>query len=530
MRHVGIYVCLLFGLPSLAWAQQANPPRGRQFVQDLLKSLIDSQLPEPRQASPGAQAARSQATIERTTTPRIREAARLLTQAAEAMNGLVSDLQADVYRAQGVRQLLSEAMRVNANASVLARRLSYASDIEPLRENLRQLDQDWRALEYRLARTENLSSQTLRQIQLVKQYEEQIAGLFDVLPQVDMEAVVRHATQLTSSLRSLLEDIHFEVTDRAVATRLVADGRRVFDQAQSFVQLTQTPAVTFATVRQAFQALERDWQLFETDLQQVNNRFIQRQTQRIESSNRNLHELLRVAPELDRQDLLHSTRLLLHDLEQFMGQVTLKMLVDLPGARNFAIASTADFEIACKDFAETAEAGDDVDTLRDLYFYVHDEWDRLSTSLQGIRSPQVRTSLRDMSDSVQSIQAILGVTPDFDRSKAINVGSSIVEMATHMQVDIQQFFARPNRYPREFQTDTLQTADRFRKTADKLYAGLVNGTKLRQLKTDSDAVAAEWEALCRLMPRFSNAEQQHLVAIRREVTPNVVEMQTMLSF
>lgn len=519
-------ICLVMvAILAHAATGQTQSDRRRQFVQGLLKTFIESQLPDEKTPAAASQP-RREATRH---APQIREATRLLTQASDEMSLLVGALQADIYRAQGVRQLLSLAMSVNADAAVLARRLARAHDVESLREPLRNLDQNWRTLEYRLSQTDNLSANTLGHIERIRQYETRLAEMFGVQTQVDLAAILEHATQMRMSLRNLLEDIRFEIPDASQANQLLQDGRDTWDYLQLFLQTTRSNP-SYEDLKQDWNRVETEWVRYERRLRGVNNRFIQRQSQRLTDSTRQIHSLLYLsAGQIDRENLIHVTRLLQRDVDQLLRRVNLKMLSELPAARRFAIDAAADVATSCQDLLDVLEAGDSLDIVSDLYLFTYDEWQRLSLALQGITSQQARQSIRDIEESLGELRSALGIQLDFDRSQATELAAAILSDARHFQEDMRDFFGRPNRYSRAFQTESLQAAAQFHASARQLYSGLSNGEKLRTLKSECANMSAAWNALNQFVPRLEPAEQARLQRTRRQLTPQVIEMQTLLS-
>lgn len=532
-----LLVVLLFaGLtPQICSAQQN---RRRAFVEGLLKTFIESQLPsqpqpQPRPANPRPTNTNQRPIISQppaSASPQMRKAGQLLAQASNEMAGLVGAMQGDIYRAQGVRQLLTLAMKVNGDAAVLSRRLSRASDVESLRAPLRQLNQDWATLDYRLSLIPNLSRETLGHIAKIKRYEADLSSMFAVTKQVDAASIAEQAIRMNTSLRSMLEDIRFEISDRATATRLTQQGRDTYDSLQRFIQTSRSLNVTYEQLTRDFQTVEKDWVRYERRLRNVNNRFVQRQVQSINDSVRTMHELLYLAVgQVDRQDLRHSIGLLQRDTDQLLKQINLKMLTELPAARRFAIDAAADFSTSCIDVMEVVDAGDDIDVIRDMYMYMHDEWERLSLSLQGVSSQRAHQSMRDIEQSLHETQALLGIQFDLDRREAIELAVNLSSGARHLQEDIRDFFGRPNRYPQNFQTSSLQSVANFQAAARELQTRLANGEKLQQLKASCDNMSNSWESLNQFLPRFNSAERAHLDKIRREVTPQVVQMQMMLA-
>jgi hypothetical protein len=178
---------------------------------------------------------------------------------------------------------------------------------------------------------------------------------------------------------------------------------------------------------------------------------------------------------------------------------------------------------------EIIEAGDDIDVIREMYMHMHDEWERLSMSLQGIRSQQARRSMRTVDQALDQLQNQLGIQFGLDRRQAMELAAQLTANAGHLQEDIREFLGRPNRYPQSHQTGSLQSAAQFRAAARDLQMRLGNGDKLQQLKASCDNLSRSWDALGQYLPQFTTLERTHLERICQEVTPQVIQMQTLFS-
>lgn len=552
-----VVLALVASVSQLCSAQQQQ----QRPVQRMLRTFIDSQLPSdltPRATNssgtrlgtpqglppsspnnaptrvPSRQPIGSRAAVPNANTLNasnaLQTAAQLLAQASNEMSELVSAMEADLLRAPGVRSLLTLAFKVNSDAATLSRRLARSTDIERLREPLRQLDQDWRTLEYRLRQISQLSRATKQQVAKIQQYEAQLAAMFEVPTQVDLNAVNEQALRMNNAMGNLLDDIRYEVADVGQANRLLQEARTSYDGLQAFLNTSRSPTVNYESLTRDFKAYENSWNRYERRLRLVNNRFIQRGAQNVTDATRKIHELLYLnMGQVDRADLAHSLRLIQQNTDQLLDQVTLRMLSELPTARRFSIESAGDFATTCQDTVEIIEAGDDIDVVRDMYTYMHDEWERLSMSLQGIRSPNARQALRFLAQSMEQLQSQLGVQFGLDRYQAMELVANLTTNARHLQDDIRNFFGRPNRYPQDFQTGSLQSVAKFHAASRDLQARLSNGDKLQQLKTSSDNLSVAWENLNQYLTRFGANEKARMEQVYREITPQVIQMQTMFS-
>ena len=521
-------ILLFLGQPIAVQAQQPQPQQNRDgYFRDLLDTYIDHRVgPTPAGSNPSAQPSG------RTELPsEIRRAGTMLARASEEMKQLLDALQSDVYRANGVRQLLGLAFDVNADAAVVARQLSSAYEVDSLRPALRKLDQEWRTLEYRLSQTRNLSSRTLGHIERINQFAEQLNALFQVQTQVDLNTLSQRASQMHQALRTLLEDIRFEISDRNLADRLFSAGRNTYEQLQRFIQLTRpytNSRVSYEALRQEYERLDRHWNTYQATLRQANNRHLQRQIQRINDDMRAINAGLYIdSGQVNRSDLVHTTGILRGDIDRLLRRINLKMLTQIPISRRYAIEAASDLDQTCNDFAGLLN--DEIENIRDMYLYMYDEWQRLNVALQGVGNQEARQAVRDVERSLGDLKAMLGVQFELDRAMAIEHVTTLNGLARHLQGDVRDIFSRSNGYSRGFQNDCLNEVGRFEAATRNLYAGLSRGGKLQELSEQARNMGVSWNSLSQLLPQFNSSDRGQIDQLRADITPQVVRMQTMLT-
>ena len=541
-----LLLVIIFASPNFCFGQQQpqQQTRRRRFVEGLMNAFVESQVQSDRVAVP--QSATVQAptgTRADPSTPRpqpnrsataaspeLRQAAELLSQASNEMVELVRAMDGDLVRAPSVRQLMTLAFKVRSDAATLSRRLAHATDAAALSEPLRQLDQDWHTLEYRLGQIPNLSRSTTSHLEQVRRLETQLTSMFEVPTQVDLSGVSDQAARMNNSLRTLLDDIRYEVTDTNSADRLLQEGRGTYDSLQKFIATTRSARTDYNQLTSDFKTLEKEWFEFEHHLRPLNNRFIQRQTQQISDAGHRIHQLLYLqVEEVSREDLAHSVVLVQQGTEQLLDLVSLRMLTELPAARRFAIDSAADFYTTGKKTLEVIKAGDNLEVAKEMYIHMHDEWERLSMALDGVQSQRTRQAVSDVNVSLDQLQHQLGVQFAFDRRQAIGMAANLFENARHLQGDVREVFRQPNRYSPEFRSGSLQAAADFQGAARDLGTRLSNGDKLQQLKASAEKLTSTWEALNQAIPQFNPSERSNLQRAWRAMTPQVVQMQTLFA-
>ena len=513
--------CLFF-LATLGFSMSAaaqSQPRSRQdprFIPDLMQQYVDSQV--PTQSSTAAPARRS------SSSPQLRRASELLTAASREMSQLADSLNNDIYRAPGVRQVLSLAFQLNADAIVLSRQLTAATEIESLRPALRSLDQDWRSFRYRLGQIRDLSEHSQSHVQRIQQYADQLTSMFQLEPQVDLNALSQNASQMFAALRRLIEDVRYD-------NRLFSAGRATYEQLQRILALAQPDAGShstgYAMLKREFELLQRDWAEYEEKLRTADGRDLQRQIQWINDDMRAMRDALYIdRPRTDRDDLKHTTDVLRGDLDRLLSLVTLKMLTTLPSARRNTIEVASDLDQTCNDFRELLD--DELDNIRDMYLYMHDEWRRLYVSLRGIDHQQARQAVQDVEGTLAELQALLGVHFDLDRGAARDLLLQLNGQARRVQNDIREVFSRPNRYAREFQSGCLDRAADFESRTRSLYHSLDRNDKWQTLAEHTRQLASDWNELAALLPQLRSEDRVNATRAIREITPQVVQLQTLL--
>lgn len=523
IRAAQLLAVLILG--ASAFAAPCLAQTDGSYFQDLMKRFVESRIetqPPPNGLSGTQRAVNS---------PELRRAGEMLTAASNEMSQLVDALKDDIYRAQGVRPLLNLAFNVNADAAVLSRQLSYTNDVDSLRPSLRKLDQDWRSLAYRLNQTQNLSAKTLGHIQRIQQAADQLNAMFQVQTQVDLSSLTQRASQMNQSLRTLLEDIRYEVADRSTADRLFSAGRDTYEQLQRFIKLTRPdPGITvgYDSLKQEYATLFRDWSTYQQQLRETSNRYVQRQVQRINDDMRSMSEALYIqGQQTNRNDLVHATSILRADVDRLLERINLKMLTQLPVAQRYAIEAASDLDQTCNDFAGMLR--DEIENIRDVYLYMYDEWQRLALSLQGVSNQEARQAIRDVERSLADLQAMLGVRFELDRNTAIQLASTLNGDARHLQEDVRTTFSRVNNYPRNFQTTCLDGAAQFEAATRRVYNGLSRGEKLQSLAIHMNELATSWNSLSQVLPQFGPGDRSHIAKIEREITPQVIQLQTLLT-
>lgn len=506
------------GLPVLA---QTNP-RSREYVEGMVRSLMESEMPPGElQSLESRRSTNSSA--------QLRELRANLTGFAQEISQLVTVLHQDVNRTSGLRSLMGEALKVNAQATLLARQSGSQDDMGWIANEFSGLDQDWRLLVFRLEKLQNLNPQATQFVRRANEFHARLGQLLQVTPQLNDSEVVRQAASIQSDLARLLEEIDAQVDDAAARYNLLMEGRRVYEQSRRFAQIAaQQP--TADQLRNEYQRFRALWNPYAAKLRPLQLRFVDRQLQYIQTSERQLQEVLLLPAEVDRSELVYLTELLQRDLDQLMDGVTLRSLTKLNRGRDKIVTASSEFYTACDDFADCVKNGENNETMAELYSYLENSWLQVADVLRGAQSNEARQVYRQLDRSITEIRDILAVHPALDRQRALQLAADLTNQASYYEQDIRSLLAaRPANYPAAFRSQSLRAVQDFRAASNKLQQDLEANEPMKTLQDQSNRVTQAWNTLLQVSERFPTAERNQLNETRKQLTPTLVALQAMLS-
>lgn len=517
-------LCLAGALGALDAATvsaQANP-RSREYVEGMVRSLMESEMPSGELQNLESRRSTN-------ASAQLRELRANLTGFAQEISQLVTVLHQDVNRTSGLRSLMGEALQVNAQATLLSRQSGSQDDIGWIANEFSTLDQDWRLLVFRLEKLQNLSPQATQFIRRANEFHTRLGQLLQVTPQLDESEVMQQAANIQSDLARLMDEVDTEVDDAAARYNLLMEGRRVYEQSRRFAQLAgqQPSAEQLRAEYKRFRAL---WTPFAGKLRPLQLRFVDRQLQYIQASDRQLQELLLLPSEVDRSELVYLTELLQRDLDQLMDGVTLRSLTKLTKGRDKIVAASSDFYSACADFGDCVKNGENNETMAELYYYLENSWLQVADVLRNAQSNEARQVYRQLDRSITEIRDILAVHPALDRQRALQLAADLTNQASYYEQDVRSLLAaRPANYPAAFRSQCLRAVQDFRAATNKLQQDLEANESMKLLQEQSARVGQAWTALLQTSERFPAAERNQLNETRKQLTPTLVALQAMLS-
>ena len=509
---------------TAAEAQQQNSDRQRPDVlQGMLRSLIDIQ--DRARPTPESQSPRNN----RAVSPQIREVRANLAGFAQEISNLVATLHGDVQRTDGIRSLFGDALKVNAAATLLARQSATETSLNRISNDFQTLDRDWRLLSFRLQQIRDLGRQAQRDLQRVERFNNRLGELLKISPQIDRAELTREAAELSAGILSLLDEIDLEIDDATQRYNLLLEGRRVYEQSRRVAYLASRNE-SYDTIRNEYQEFQKLWAPLVTKIRPLQRRYIDRQLRRVQNVERQIQELLWLPPKIDRSELVYLTNMMRRDVDAFLEGITLRQLMQVPSDRGNPIASADSFYSACGDFAECVTTGENEEDLAELYFYLEGEWNRLATIMKDLPSSDVRQRFREIDRTIREMREILRVRQPLDHQRAIQVAAALENLAAHYEGDVRSILSQNrDRYSDRFRSQCIRASRAFYDSTNALHSELVQNAALGQLRNRSNELKRNWDTLQQYAERLPPADRDHLLRVTRRITPQVVDMQALLS-
>ena len=528
---------LVAGLLALIVPQpvraQSDDGRRQQVFEQLLQSLIDSQMNQGQQNFrdrpgqnlgpnlPGGNPERA--------TPQVQEVRQIARSVSQEASRLFNSLNQDTRQNRNLSAYFNDILKVNANATVLAQRAERAWDLENLREDYVTLDRDWRQLSYGLNGTPGMSQASTNSIRTLNDLNQRLSRLFNVTAQIDSVQFQRLAEALEVSLRNLMEDLSTELGWTNETRQLLVTGRMVEQQARYIAYNTEIHRNRELAVAE-FNKFKQLWTPYSAQLWTHRNRYIQRNLQRIEQTEREIQQVLLIPISIDHNQLKRLSDVLIADIERLSEQITLADLIKLEAPGNI-LKTSKDFATAANRFADSVKRNRNLTELQTEYRMVELQWRNITDSFQGNNKAEVLRILRTTDQTMQSLKHAVQIRSTFDRNRALQLVAALENYGKHLQEDFSTYVVQGGRYDRGFAYQGLHTCNQFTAFANNIHQSLADGVPPEELRERAETLSRGWQYLnTEFLMKLQGAERERLTRLAGDITPQIVQLQTMFAF
>lgn len=520
----GLTCTLLIGAMAKPSVAQRDGER-REVIEELLKSLIEAEL----QKRDGNTLRNISAT---STTPPISTASSssdlravrdLLDQFSEESSRLAFALDAESSTNSHIKNHLTDALKVRARSAVVAQKSRRSTRVSEIAEDYSSLDRDWRALSHELSQVRDMSARTAGYVKNMDKMDLQLCELLGIKPQLDQRKLIRQIETLTADLRVLVEDIELELGRQGDSQELLMAARKAQHQAVH-VSNAVLDEEEYDHIVAEYKTFQTQWTALSAQLWAVDNRYLERSMRRIQTADQSLQEVLWITQDLNRSQLVHTTKQLMDDVDEFFARTPLKLLIGLPDS--YSVLSISDeFFGVCANLNDIVARNETQESIIAAYRYVDEAGVAFMDVFRPLKSQAAQSVLKDIEAQLRTLRESLHVHDSFDRRAAAELAGSLELLADQLELDVNRWLSRSGV---SFSATAKKATRDFASDTRDLHGALLSGTSTETMRTSVAALYDSWRAVYGYIARSEDIDRARLARTASSITPKLVELHTML--
>ena len=286
---------LIFSDVASGQVTDAQRDRRRQFVGDLMKTLIESQMNRnPVQPQPGRPNLRPFPVHgpkpSLPLTPNMIKARQHCKAWERESAQLVKMLRKEERRLPRVRPLLADALATHASIKALNVNLGQTHTLDPLTDCFCDLDAQWRLLNHQLTQVRGLQPECTACMSRISEYDTQLCGLFEVQPQFNRPELARYCTQMASGFQHLIQDVRYDMQGDPNYNAVLRDCQKIYTRLNETDRLIGRG--NYDSIVRIYNKSLTDWRDVKHKLASCPHDRIQRDVHQIETIGGHMAELL----------------------------------------------------------------------------------------------------------------------------------------------------------------------------------------------------------------------------------------------
>ncbi len=519
-------VVLLIPCDLSAQVTQEQRDRRRQFVGDLLKTLIESQQgrdPIPTQPGrpnlrpfPGHDHRPSQPL-----TPNMISARAKMQAWERESDQFVNMLRMEEQRLPRVRPLLADALTTNASIKSLRANMGRVHSLDPLTDSFCQIDAQWRLLNHQLSQVNGLKPECVACMGRMSTFDADLCGLFGVQPQFNRRELGRYCSQMASSFQHLIQDVRYDMAGDPQYGAIMADCQRLYARLNESTRLIERG--NYDSITRIYKQSVNDWRQLKYKLIACPHGRIQRNVHQIESIGGHMAELLWLPMDIDRKYLGMVVQSMERDVNLAFKQVSLQDILGCktPGA---VLVCANDFQNQCGRFSKRLKTNADVEALSWEFKQFSNQWRDLNTHLTGFSSPRMQRSIGQVDTGFQALQTVFGDGPLIDRGTMTEICADLDQLTYRLHDVVER--RTVNGYDPAFHAQICDLSMAFHRSIHEMHEHSLSNRRHDASASADVAVALEvWDRLRPLMRKCKPADRQVLKQLRARIEPLMVKLQ-----
>jgi hypothetical protein len=505
-------------LAAVASAQVQRVSHEGQFFDDIVKGLVDQNL----NFNSGGQLDVNRTAAAST---ELRQAQQGIANFAADAGRLISALRVEERYSTHVRPMIGDALRVKADADVLTQRARMMSSIRQFTDEYSNIDQQWRVLSNQLKQIPNVGTRVVQEVDRMNQSAEAIASSFNLDPQMQRNELLQEFYALHSDLRYLADDIRSDLwshPDRDALASQVWDLQNRTSQLIAALQSNHR----YQYVKDYYEQCFGKWMTTKRRLRSIDNRFVQRNVDRITRSTERLHELLWLPPFVDGGDILYMANSLKTNVDAICDDISLTRLIALPNSNNI-FAATREFYTMCDSFRSTVRSSQSFDEVQWDFRELDVAWNDLRNLIAPLNDATTAQQIAVIDNSIMDLRDAMGQRSTVDSHEIMEVVSTIDNMSDLLYYDFNRYIGNSNRYPTSFRSQAVNSAKNLNDVAHTLYESVVQNRGASIIRQQSQQLVARWNDLQQYLAKIPTDDRELIARTSRHIAPALAKLQVM---
>ena len=529
MRFTAPTIAFLTFSLLLTSVSHAQRERRRQFVEDLLQGLIESQLDKGGDKHQGHDHGQSQARPTQRPVqvpPEVTAAREELGHVGGSVNDLVKVLQHESYASPGYRQPLAEAMHIKALTDALYRNCAFYGDIRLLREGYADIDQKWRSLSHRLKQARGVSRKVLTAVDEVESHTAEMAQVIGLAPQIDRTELVRLTSTMSAEFRHLLEDVSYELNRHPKRNQLLITGRDLMTRVRESTALIDRG--DYESIVAAWQSGQAGWRNYAAQLRRLGNDRIRRGVNKVEQSGRQINAALWLPVPMDRDYVNNMVVSIENDIDHICESITVKDLMACKDPNGY-LRTIRDFQASCQTFSQSIGKATATENLVWDYRMFSVAWNDVVARSAVFTNPEVQRHLRTGTDSIAMLEQTFGAGLELSRGEIQQVIAEMGDLCNRTVILVNRNIGGATHYSAQMRNDIRREVIGLQASLHNLHNNYVGRQSEQIARKDLETTIAHWKRLKPMMKQCRDSDKQAFREIRGELEPLFVKMQVVYS-
>ncbi len=524
-----IFATTLFilGMGFDADRSYAQDPRAnrRAFVEDLLRGLIESQVPNNQNVPPNGRGVRipNGQRVERPVievSPKMRSVRENLNAMGLQYDTLIGELQIMESRSPYFRPLMADALQVRAEVDSLSRKADIYPRVDTLVPDYQRIDRDYRVLTHRLRQTNHLTPPATQCLDRIAKIDTKLCSLFGIEPQIDRRELLRLTTALRSDFQHMLQDIYYESSTRRELVPVLEDGKRLYANINQATGLISS--APYPTIVASFKGCHQQWRRFNRQLYPFVDERLLRDVQQIESHGAQIRDQLYLETEIDREYIAFLASAVNNGATDVLGLVTVNHLLQCDNPT--LVLSNA------REFCEMGEAlksnivsGQSIDDLAWDYRLFDVQWSTMHDQLANLKDAAINQRLSDINYTVSTLRQTFGEGPAMSVDQMTQMTARLDQLTYQLDREIDRLMAAGG-YSGGFARGIRKDAHQLHESVHDLQANLAAGQSVHAVSGQVRQVYRAWDKTTARMAKLNDRDQRNLSLFRRQIEPSMVKL------